>query len=678
MLNQGSAQSAMSRIVEFIYLRKNFIFSCALLVVFWLLFYLKIWTGGRHFGWDLDNFNYPLDYYLFDTLRTEHVIPQWDPYVFNGMDFVGNVQAAIFYPPKMLFLLLLILAKLELTFPIYELFNLTHVLLFSILTYFVVRRFTKLHTVAIFAGLLLPYGGFMQAQLQHLWFFSTVSWLPLCILGAYDGFLKGKKSGYAMYIFGSAMMILAGFPLQIIALQIVLFGLFGGLALMYKKFGVNLIVFCRRVLFSVVAVSGLTSLQILPFLVSWRESAADPAQPFFPLSPLMTLLYPLSSSVNETFTAGLQPITNLYLGVIPILIIVPVAFLLKKHLLISKFLLLCCTILAGTFVLIFTPLVTEWLYKYFHIVGLLRPWMMCTVFFLLVDVVYVFILTKYIRIGRATGVIGILIILASSISLFINVPNFYNSSSGPASSINIKVSHVAPSMVSQKLSGDATDYAIAVDQTTLVGQFENWPRILKIRSWSGLDPLAPTAFLDKVRAKNSFTGNRKLMFDQTPDFAWLQENGVKYFVSWEDLITEKTASDNGLVIVAQPPKVDFWELPNARRIFSDDSECVAINGYKLKANEITIDLNAKRAGCTVRSTMNYSIRWTADQDIQLEEVKDGIGFNLTKLPEGQFVATLRYSNKYFLYGSVISGITLSLLTIFFIWVKLPLSKKRHN
>lgn len=56
-----------------------------------------------HFPYDIQGFHYPLLHYAFQSIR-EGRFPEWDPTIYCGLSFVGNLQAALFYPPNWLLL----------------------------------------------------------------------------------------------------------------------------------------------------------------------------------------------------------------------------------------------------------------------------------------------------------------------------------------------------------------------------------------------------------------------------------------------------------------------------------------------------------------------------------------------------------------------------------------------
>src|SRR5260221_8108569 len=75
----------------------------ALSLVFTYLFFFEYLPPARwvDIPYDLQYYHYPLDDFAFRSVKAGH-IPQWDPTIYCGMSFVGNPQAALFYPPMWL------------------------------------------------------------------------------------------------------------------------------------------------------------------------------------------------------------------------------------------------------------------------------------------------------------------------------------------------------------------------------------------------------------------------------------------------------------------------------------------------------------------------------------------------------------------------------------------------
>ncbi|OQY80104.1 MAG: hypothetical protein B6D41_21630, partial [Chloroflexi bacterium UTCFX4] len=66
---------------------------------FWqLLFAPNVWMPAG--GGDLAGFLYPT-YAFAQSWLGRGVLPLWNPYIFGGMPFVGDIQSALFYPPNL-------------------------------------------------------------------------------------------------------------------------------------------------------------------------------------------------------------------------------------------------------------------------------------------------------------------------------------------------------------------------------------------------------------------------------------------------------------------------------------------------------------------------------------------------------------------------------------------------
>jgi hypothetical protein len=75
----------------------------ALSFVFTYLFFIDYLAPLRrvHIPYDLEGFHHPLADYAFQAIRHGR-FPEWDPTIYCGLSFAGNIQAALFYPPTWL------------------------------------------------------------------------------------------------------------------------------------------------------------------------------------------------------------------------------------------------------------------------------------------------------------------------------------------------------------------------------------------------------------------------------------------------------------------------------------------------------------------------------------------------------------------------------------------------
>lgn len=655
--------------IRYLKLRKHDLFFLLFLLVCWFIFYTPIWNGERHIGWDLTGHHYPLEHYLFYSLKENRAIPQWDFYIYNGIDFVGNIPAAVFYLPKLCFYFLLLLLKIDLTFDLYQTFNLTHVLLFSVSMFLITKRFTASSMISAFASILIPYSGFFQGQLQHFWFFATVCWLPFAILGLYEGIFHQKKIGLMIYIFSSVLMLFAGFPHQFLAVQSFL--LFGAFIcwLLFRRDSINFKQLVARIAVSILFITGIASIQLLPFFRLIIGSAATSERSHFPLSSLITLFLPdyyghLSGNLHVPWDSSL---TYFYIGSIGYFSLVPILLLIKRRSqLIHKPLLFALLASLGfLFLFVFTPILNK--IKYFLPFAVyFRPWSLATIFMSLLLFLIIYLFFIFQNTNRITYYISLPIYVISALTLIVNMPGDYNTVRGSAKLIGAQQMIIANKDIHHKIMTDGLAYSIFVDQKALPFSFlDNWPRIYKIRSLGGYDPAVQKSYLETLRKGNvvmlpvylKFIDSIKLLTVMTDvsDFQWLRENGVKYFLSRKELVDKRISQNPILKEIYSDPEIAIWEIANPIPIFSYDPDCISKFSYQISSNEITVDYQAAKEDCTIRSTMNMNSHWYSnDPSVSLIPSKDSLGFEIHGLKVGRRSFNLEYRNKYFTYGGFIT------------------------
>ena len=133
-----------------------------------------------HLWSDVSGYHYPLQAYAFPSLLDGH-IPMWDPSVYCGITFIGNVQATLLYPPTWLMYAAAGVLG-ELPFKALEVFTFLHVWLAFLLCHLWLRgRCAKLASAlgaAVFAC-----GGYMICQVLHPGVLGAMTWLLLALWG---------------------------------------------------------------------------------------------------------------------------------------------------------------------------------------------------------------------------------------------------------------------------------------------------------------------------------------------------------------------------------------------------------------------------------------------------------------------------------------------------------------
>jgi hypothetical protein len=163
-----------------------------------------------HIPYDLQGFHYPLNDYAFRAFRQGR-FPEWDPTIFCGMNFTGNIQTALFYPPSWL-LYLANYGRARLTYLSLEIFVLAHAWLAFLLCYLWLLEKNLLPLACILGAGIFAYSGYMLLQLQHLGLVCTYAWVPLGFWGIDESITKGAWQPLWKLVIGSAFGFLAGYP----------------------------------------------------------------------------------------------------------------------------------------------------------------------------------------------------------------------------------------------------------------------------------------------------------------------------------------------------------------------------------------------------------------------------------------------------------------------------------
>ncbi len=161
-----------------------------------------------HLYSDIEGYHFPLQRYAFQSLK-EGRFPQWDPSIYCGVSFVGNVQAAVLYPPSWL-MYAASWRRPRIKFKMLEDFVFVHIWLAYVLCYMWLRgRPVSKLAAAIGAGV-FAFGGYMVSQCVHVGVVTGLTWMPLGLWGI-DQAERGWRPLWKTAV-ASALCFLAGYP----------------------------------------------------------------------------------------------------------------------------------------------------------------------------------------------------------------------------------------------------------------------------------------------------------------------------------------------------------------------------------------------------------------------------------------------------------------------------------
>jgi len=225
----------------------------------------------------------------FDELRAGH-IALWNPHVFSGVPFMGGFQAALFYPPDWIYLLLPLRTAINCEIAL-------HVLLMGLFTAAWLKRY-QLHplavlsacTMAMFAG---PF--FLHIYAGHLATIDSIAWVPLILLALEELLERPSAKWILIGICALSMQLLAGHP-QTFFNTLVTCSIYGLLRLRQASHRKQTFL---AIAFVGVAVITITMVQIWSGLNASSESTRHGGVPFefaamfsFPPENFLTLLVP--------------------------------------------------------------------------------------------------------------------------------------------------------------------------------------------------------------------------------------------------------------------------------------------------------------------------------------------------------------------------------------------------
>jgi hypothetical protein len=181
------------------------LFVCGVTAVFY-------WPVLSAQGWLWNDFpEQNFVYRLFAAVNLKQgVFPFWNPYVFSGMPFFADVQAALLYPFN---LLLTPFASADWLSPLLVEYQVVaHITLAGVLMFWLCRDLGCSKSPAVVGALTFMFCGFFTAHIFHTNLIQTAAWFPLIVLLCKRMLDQRSLPYLSLCACALAMAFLAGYP----------------------------------------------------------------------------------------------------------------------------------------------------------------------------------------------------------------------------------------------------------------------------------------------------------------------------------------------------------------------------------------------------------------------------------------------------------------------------------
>lgn len=144
-----------------------------------IIFFFPIIMGKAFLWEDFIEQTYPIQSYAARHLA-QGELPFWNPFSFNGMPFLADVQVGFFYPPNML--LALFVQNGAVSVMALQLLILAHVVVAQIGMALLLRSWNITSVASLVGGIVYGFSGMMVCHLFHPMMVYHCAWLPFILL----------------------------------------------------------------------------------------------------------------------------------------------------------------------------------------------------------------------------------------------------------------------------------------------------------------------------------------------------------------------------------------------------------------------------------------------------------------------------------------------------------------
>ncbi len=297
--------------------RRGDVIALLLLTALWALYFWRVLTPNPADQVSLEAGDFSGQFYAFGAYQARRLlageVPLWNPYNYAGHPFLADTQSAVFYPPR----LITIVVSHWLggwSYAAIQAEAIAHYWIASLLMYLFVRTITRSPVAGLVSAITIAYGGYLTGYpMLQLAVLEAGVWFPLALLGIYRASAGGETPGrwrlhwLALSALALGLSLLAGHP------QTTLFMLYGLMAyLIHRAVAARMRPLHTLVVLAgtVVLGFGLAAVQVLPGLeyaglvARAREGFSWGAQGF-PWWDLATIVWPRALSHWSPLYSGI-------------------------------------------------------------------------------------------------------------------------------------------------------------------------------------------------------------------------------------------------------------------------------------------------------------------------------------------------------------------------------------
>ncbi|MBZ5632920.1 MAG: hypothetical protein LAO55_07295 [Acidobacteriia bacterium] len=681
-------------------------------LLFTYLFFFEYIPPVRwvHIPYDLEGFHYPLADYAFQRLRQGH-FPLWDTTIYCGMSFVGNIQAALLYPPTWL-MFLFNLGRERLSYQSMQDLLLAHVWLGFLLCYLWLRGKRLGELPCVLGAGAFAFSGYMCEQLQHFGLVAGYTWIPLALWGVDQAVERRSWRPMWKVAAASALCFLAGYPptWMVFAVAVGVYSLAGAWRWKTALGTIAALVFSLL----------LCTVQILP---TWETMGLREPEMHYGLGAIKWDLV-LSYVLPNSFDFGLSvPVdTNplkeyFYLGV-PALMVLPFLILRRRF----RDLAPSLAVLAASLVMAGNPFNVVWsvirhsdlladiIRDWYFLAGVTvafapltaygldhflarksrrLPWWLAPVSVAVMAMWAGYELFRWKtqsfsagwRSGRdllvtlaifGAGMYAVRAVegrqriwMAAALVLFVGVDykafgtsKRFNAAPGDAQRWSSTSYAGMPDDTYQQLRA-STDYRIVVDTDT--GPLPNGLRHVGLVTPQGFDPFLATPFRKMVETYARFTTDRLFAVDPE-NYIALRLFGVRYVISSEYSKAYPKLKDNShyRLLGSLPSFYKVYEYLDARPPFSWEGGSAGdrVERRAWEPESRVFEVHSATGGLLALHEQFFP-GWTAHVDGRSEAVKPWTGaFQAVVVPPGEHTVEFRFRSRLLGLGGAISLVAL--------------------